>query len=58
MGAKHQVLVYRDHRNLLFVSKPQLLSAHQARWQEFFAGYDFKIFIAMVRQTVERIIYL
>jgi len=43
MGAKHQVLVYSDHKNLLFASKPQLLSARQARWQEFFAGYDFKI---------------
>ena len=30
MGAKHKVLVYTDHRNLLYATKPQLLSARQA----------------------------
>ena len=43
MGAKHKVIVYTDHRNLLYATKSQLLSARQARWQELLSGYDFEI---------------
>jgi len=43
MGAKHKVVVYTDHRNLLYATKPQLLSARQARWQEILSGYNFEI---------------
>ena len=42
-GAKYPITVYSDHRNLLFATKPQLLSQRQARWQEYFATFDFRI---------------
>ena len=44
-GAKHKIIVYSDHRNLLFVTKPQLLTPRprQIRWQELFATYWFEI---------------
>jgi len=42
-GAKHKIIVYSDHRNLLFVTKPQLLTPRQIRWQELFVTYWFEI---------------
>jgi len=42
-GAKHKITVYSDHRNLLFATKPQLLTPRQIRWQELFASYWFEI---------------
>ena len=42
-GAKHKIIVYSDHRNLLFATKPQLLTLRQIRWQELFATYWFEI---------------
>eukprot|EP00833_Pecoramyces_ruminatium_P004536 jgi/Orpsp1_1/1178568/evm.model.c7180000065884.1 len=42
-GAKHKVTIYSDHRNLLYATKPQLLTPRQVRWQQLFAGYDFQI---------------
>ena len=42
-GATHKILVYSDHRNLLFATKPQLLTPRQVRWQELFATYWFDI---------------
>ena len=42
-GAKHKIIVYSDHRNLLFATKPQLLTPRQIRWQELFATYWFEI---------------
>ena len=42
-GAKHKIIVYSDHRNLLFATKPQLLTPRQIRWQEIFATYWFEI---------------
>ena len=41
-GAKHKIIVYSDHRNLLFATKPQLLTPRQIRWQELFATYWFR----------------
>ena len=43
LGSKFQTQVYSDHRNLLFASKPQLLTQRQARWQEFLSAFDFTI---------------
>jgi len=42
-GAKYKITVYSDHRNLLFATKPQLLTPRQIRWQELFASYWFDI---------------
>jgi len=42
-GAIHKITVYSDHRNLLFATKPQLLTPRQIRWQELFASYWFDI---------------
>jgi hypothetical protein len=42
-GAKHKIIVYSDHRNLLFAIKPQLLTPRQIRWQELLATYWFEI---------------
>jgi len=42
-GAKYKIIVYSDHRNLLFATKPQLLTPRQIRWQELFASYWFEI---------------
>ena len=42
-GSKHKIIVYRDHRNLLLVTKPQLLAPRQIRWQELFATHLFEI---------------
>jgi len=38
-----KITVYSDHRNLLFATKPQLLTPRQIRWQELFASYWFDI---------------
>ena len=42
-GSKHKIIVYSDHRNLLFPSKLQLLTPRQIRWKELFATYWFEI---------------
>lgn len=42
-GAKHKVIIYSDHRNLMYATKPQLLSPRQIRWQQLFAGFWFEI---------------
>jgi len=36
-------LVYSDHKNLSYATKPQLLTTRQIRWQQTFAGYWFDI---------------
>jgi len=42
-GEKYKIIVYCDHRNLLFATKPQLLTPRQIRWQELFSTYWFEI---------------
>lgn len=42
-GARHQVLVRSDHRNLTFWKKPQKVNHRQARWYEFLTRFDFII---------------
>jgi len=41
--AKYKIIVYSHHRNILFSTKPQLLTPRQIRWQEQFAMYWFEI---------------
>jgi len=42
-STKHKIIVYSNHKNLLFATKPQLLTPRQIRWQELFATYWFEI---------------
>ncbi len=42
-GAKHQITVLSDHRNLLFERKPEHLSQRHIRWSIFFSRFDFII---------------
>ena len=42
-GAKHQVQIYTDHKNLTYFATRQQLSQRQTRWVEFLAPYDIKI---------------
>ena len=42
-GARHQFIIYTDHKNLTFPRKPELLSQRQIRWYEFLSRFDFKL---------------
>jgi hypothetical protein len=43
-GAKHQVDVFSDHKNLVYFAKAQTLNRRQARWATFLTRFDFQIF--------------
>ena len=42
-GARHQFIIYTDHKNLTFPRKPEMLSQRQIRWYEFLSRFDFKL---------------
>jgi hypothetical protein len=42
-GAKHQVLIFTDHKNLEYFATTKVLNRRQARWAQELAAYDFKI---------------
>jgi hypothetical protein len=42
-GAKHQVLIFTDHKNLEYFSTTKVLNRRQARWAMDLAEFDFKI---------------
>ena len=42
-GAKHQVMVYTDHKNLLAFTTTKTLNRRQTRWSELLSAYNFKI---------------
>ena len=42
-GAKHQVLIKCDHKNLVYFLTSKVLSRRQARWAEILSSYDFHI---------------
>ena len=42
-GAKHKVVVYTDHKNLLYYTTTRRLNRRQARWSLFLADFDFTI---------------
>jgi len=42
-GAKFPVQVLTDHKNLLYLRKPQRLSQRQVRWSLFLSRFDFRI---------------
>jgi hypothetical protein len=43
IGAKHQVTVYSDHKNLTGFTTTKKLNRRQVRWAETLAQFDFKI---------------
>ena len=42
-GAKHQIEVLTDHRNLVYFMTAQSLTRRQARWSLFLSRFDFRI---------------
>jgi len=42
-GAKYPVQIYTDHKNLLYLKKPQHLNQRQIRWSLFLSKFDFRI---------------
>lgn len=40
-GAKHQVLIWADHKNLAYIHQAKRLNPCQAKWSMFFAQFDF-----------------
>jgi len=42
-GAKYPVQILTDHRNLLYMKKPQHLNQRQIRWSLFLSKFDFRI---------------
>ena len=42
-GARHQFIIYTDHKNLTFPRKPEMLSQRQIRWNMFLSRFDFKL---------------
>ncbi len=43
VGSPFTVVIYSDHRNLLFFRERRLLSSRQARWSLFLSEFDFKL---------------
>jgi hypothetical protein len=42
-GARHQTVIYTDHRNLEFFPTTKVLNRHQARWSEELNSFNFVI---------------
>ncbi|KAL2010421.1 hypothetical protein VTN00DRAFT_6228 [Thermoascus crustaceus] len=42
-GAKYQVMIYCDHKNLAYFTTSKELTRRQVRWAEELAPYDIKI---------------
>jgi len=51
LSARHQYIVYTDHKNLTFPRKPEMLSQRQIRWYEFLCRFDFKLVYRSVRKS-------
>jgi hypothetical protein len=43
LGAKHQVVVKSDHKNLLYFCQLQKISGRQARWMEYLQDFDYHL---------------
>jgi hypothetical protein len=43
IGTAIPITIYSDHDNLTYFKSAQKLNQRQARWQQFFADYNFKI---------------
>jgi len=42
-GGYNQLQIYRDHKNLEYLTTTTILNRRQAGWEQELAGYDFKI---------------
>ena len=42
-GARHQVTVFSDHRNLTYFTTSKILNRRQARWSELLGSFDFVV---------------
>ena len=42
-GCSHQIMIYNDHKNLIYFQNGQVLNRCQACWAQFLAGFDFII---------------
>ena len=42
-GAKYQIIVLIDHKNLIYFTTTKELNRRQVRWAETLASYDFHI---------------
>ena len=42
-GARHQITVFTDHKNLEYFATSKVLNRRQARWAERLSPFDFKI---------------
>ena len=51
LGAKHKVLVYTDHRNLLYTLGGKIGNQRQHRWHLFFQEYDFQLIYRQGRKN-------
>ena len=51
-GARHQFIVYTDHKNL---RKPEMLSQRQIRWYKFYLDLILSLFIVLERSLVNLI---
>jgi hypothetical protein len=43
MGSPHPIVIYSDHKNLLYFKKPQKLNRRQARWSLLLSQYDLEL---------------
>ncbi len=43
LGARHQIVVYTDHRNLIYTLGGKVGNQRQHRWHLFFQEYNFKL---------------
>ena len=42
-GARHEVTVFTDHKNLMYFTTSKVLNRRQARWSMFLYGFEFKL---------------
>eukprot|EP00833_Pecoramyces_ruminatium_P005257 jgi/Orpsp1_1/1179289/evm.model.c7180000068770.1 len=51
LGAKHQIVVYTDHKNLLYTLGGKIGNQRQHRWHLFFQEYDFQLIYRQGRKN-------
>eukprot|EP00833_Pecoramyces_ruminatium_P005437 jgi/Orpsp1_1/1179469/evm.model.c7180000069456.1 len=51
LGAKHQIIVYTDHKNLLYTLRGKIGNQRQHRWHLFFQEYDFQLIYRQGRKN-------
>jgi len=51
LGAKHQITVFTDHKNLLYTLGGKVGNQHQHRWHLFFQDYNFQLIYRQGRKN-------